>query len=415
MDPELQFEPATHLHATSPTQSPTPSNSEALEKGNLIADPEQQGREQSEFDMREAIAALAKSSNRGSRFARTAAKRTILALQSDSHTSEESDESEEDPDDNPTIEPLLVAKRRPNWDNGLEGNEFHALEDQANGSIQIQKQVIDTPDVNAANQDDSSASTELDVLFLTKLDTSANTAEAGISKDLATNQTPKADNKLVRVYTVKMLQIIDGEEQPHQEFNQFLNLSDANSFAKDKAKEHELVNASSGQDCIGELFNSQIIHDDTNRTQIWVVSEIIHWSQIPNFDPELLQPRLPASSWLIRFETIMDTFNNDSGTWTTCKTSDILPNHHYSDVELANYAACEYLIQFLKPPRPVIDHLEQYENDIIPQLRRGRDDCCELKEAFTCEVEKDEVQVKWMAEKQLSIQVVCYQMQGPLN
>lgn len=416
MDPELQFEPAADLQTTSPTRSPIPSNPNAPQKDNSVADPEQQAREQSAFDMREAIEALAKSSNRGSRFAKTAAKRSVFALQSESDASEESDESEEDPDDDPTIESLLAAQRRHNQDSRLEGNEVQALQNQSDGNPQIQKQVtLDMNTVNSANPDDSSASTEPDVSSRTKPNTSAKPADVPISKGLATNQTSNTDNKLVRVYTVKMLQITDGEEQPQQDLDKFLNLSDANSFARDKAKEHEPVDAPSGQNCIDELFHGQIIHDDANSTQIWVASEITPSSKISNFDPELLQARLPTSSWLIRFETVIDTFDNDSETRTTCKTLNILPDHHYSDIELANYAACDYLVQFLKPSRPAIDHIEQYENDIIPQLRRGRDEYCELREAFTCEINKAETNIEWVAEKQLSIQVVCYQMQGPLN
>jgi hypothetical protein len=363
--------------------------------------------------MREAMMALAKSSHRASRFANTAAKRTVDALRSGSEGSDESEESEEDPDDEPTVRSALATTKSQN-----EGKSTEISEDKAlNGQTSVESQIETSADTSAVESKDSSDSstTKVEALSSTDQDTQ-NTENGPIQCISSTKEASSAESRLVRVYTVKILQIIDGEEQPPEDLNKFLDLSEANGFAEDRVKEHQSVDdVPSNHEHTDQLFRGRIIQDDKNSTQIWVVSEIISSSKIPNFDPKVLGARFPSSSWFIRFETIKDVFDENSETSSLCKVSEIIPDQHYSDIELANYAAAEYLIKFLKPQRPVIDYLEQYENEVVPEIRRVRDDRCEEKEPFQCGLEKGEAHVEWLAAKEVEIEVVQYKMQGPLN
>lgn len=359
--------------------------------------------------MREAMAALAKSSCWGSRFANTAAKRTVDALKLGSEGSEDSEESEEDPDDVPTVESALAASRYQNKDKSVGSTENKALNRHSSDEIQIEISLVESKDTG------DSSSTKVKSLLPTDQNT-RNTLDGPIQCDSSAEEPSGTDSKLVRVYTVKILQIIDGEEQPPEDLKKFLDLSDANRFAEDKTKEYQSVDdIPSSNEHASQLFRGQIVQDDKNSTQIWVISEIMPSSKIPNFDPEMLGVRFPSSSWLIRFETMKDIFDERSETTIFCKVSEIIPDLHYSDVEVANYAAAEYLIKFLKPRRPIIDHLQQYENEVIPEIRRVRDDRCEEKAPFQCGLEKGEAHVEWLAEKEVEIEVVQYQMQGPLN
>jgi hypothetical protein len=207
---------------------------------------------------------------------------------------------------------------------------------------------------------------------------------------------------------VKMQQIIDDEEQPLEDLKTFHRLSDANSFAEDKTKEYH---SKGGATC----YQAQAFKDDMSSIRIWVATEIVSSSKIPSLDPKSLEHRFPTNTWLIRFKVVKDIFDHDSETWGTHTMTDILSNHHYSNVELANHAAFNHLIQVLKPPRPNLDHLEQYENDMIPEIRKVRDVCCEQKEPFECGIEKSEDQAQWLEATEVGVEVVCYQMQGPLN
>jgi hypothetical protein len=413
--PDIGPEPATDIHTQSPIQTPGLCNQDAPHKSSPTVDPEQRERDQSEMYMREAIEALAKSSNRGSRFASTAAKRTVLALQSDSEGLDESDESEEDPDDDLKPESLVGAKMGQQKDECVRSSDGEEPEDKINEETQIREQV-ETATACSTNSKCLPASTQLEGPSSTKLDPHPRNTADPMPQNVTNKELSNADNKLVRVYTVNILQIVDGEEQPPGDVNKFLNLSDANAFAADKIKEYQSADdTSNSHDYIDRLFHGQVAQDDVNSARIWVACGIEPSSTISNFDPELLTPQFPTKSWFIRFETLKDVFNEDTQAWITHKTANILPNHHYSDVELANYAACEHLIQFLKPSRPVLDHLEQYENAFIPELRHARDDLCSQREPFQCGLEKSESQAQWLAEKEVTIEVVSYQMQGPLN
>jgi hypothetical protein len=351
--------------------------------------------------MREAIAALAKDNTRGSRFAKTAARRTVNPWQSDSEESDESDESEEDPDDHPTLEsPFAKNSKIPSV--SKESNEGDGSEDKSNGHVEVAKQV-DTPAAEAPGPDDLPIPARLEK-------PSADMAHAGTSQPIP------IDNQMVRVYIVKILRKVDGEEQPTQDLQKFLDHSEANSFAEDKAKEYSSDDHTPDtQDYVEQLFSSLIVRDDNNSTHIWVASEIEPSSKIVNFDSSVLKPRFPASSWLIRFVTVKNTVDDESQASITHTTTTILPGHQYSDLELANHAACEYFIQYLKPTRPVLAHLEQYENELITTLRDARDNFCTEMEPFWCSLEKDDTQVQWLVEKEVEIGVVSYEMLGPLN
>lgn len=411
-DSELGPDSSAEISKSSPAQVQSHGDLGDPEKVDEKPDPEQQARDQNAMHMREAIEALAKSSNRGSRFAKTAAKRTIYALQS------LSDESEEDPDDDPTLESLLAAQKGQNQTGCIENIKHEDLEEKLTSGAKIEGNIEDAA-VDSLNSSTFLDSTQLAGLSpdtSAMVDTDANASFVPHQLTVEARQSIKTNAQLVRIYVVNIQQTLDGEEQPPQDLKKFLSLSEANSFAEGKVKEcHSDDEAPQVKDFVDQLFQYQVTHDDINSTRIWVASEIIPCSSIPSFDQKLLKARFPTRSWLTRFKTVKDIFDEESQTWKTHITTDILSNHHYSDVELANYAAFNHLVHVLKPPRPKLDHLEQYENDFIPELRRVRDDCCERKAPFVCAIEKSESQAQWLSENEVEVAVVCYQMQGPLN
>ena len=417
-DSELGPDSSAEISKSSPAQVQSHGDLGDPEKVDEKPDPEQQARDQNAMHMREAIEALAKSSNRGSRFAKTAAKRTISALQSHSEASDKSNESEEDPDDDPTLESLLAAQKGQNQTGCIENIKHEDLEEKLTSGAKIEGNIEDAA-VDSLNSSTFLDSTQLAGLSpdtSAMVDTDANASSVPNQLTVEARQSIKTNAQLVRIYVVNIQQTLDGEEQPPQDLKKFLSLSEANSFAEGKVKEcHSDDEAPQVKDFVDQLFQYQVTHDDINSTRIWVASEIIPCSSIPSFDQKLLKARFPTRSWLTRFKTVKDIFDQESQTWKTHITTDILSNHHYSDVELANYAAFNHLVHVLKPPRPKLDHLEQYENDFIPELRRVRDDCCERKAPFVCAIEKSESQAQWLSENEVEVAVVCYQMQGPLN
>jgi hypothetical protein len=136
------------------THDPSPRDQETHDNDDSIVDPEQQERDRNEMIMREAMMALAKSSHRASRFANTAAKRTVDALRSGSEGSDESEESEEDPDDEPTVRSALATTKSQN-----EGKSTEISEDKAlNGQTSVESQIETSADTSAVESKDSSDS-----------------------------------------------------------------------------------------------------------------------------------------------------------------------------------------------------------------------------------------------------------------
>lgn len=364
--------------------------------------------------MREAIEALAKSRTQASRFASTAAKRTVAALQSGCDGNDESDESDEDSDDEENNQAALAAHRNGDKAKQLERHEsLETLDTQSNHVVQVRTENEIIARNPAHEHEDSDKENENS---LSRDLPTHGVADQGPVSQGTLKEGPSSDSKLVRIYIVNISRTINGEEQPVEELIKLLNYSDANALAEEKVSECQLDHSTAcTRDYVDQLFRCDMAHDDKNSTQIWVASEIISVAKIPNFEAGVVKERLPSSSWFLRFRTTQDVWDEESKTMNICITAEILPDHHYSDVELANHAACEYLIKYAKPSRPVMNHLEQYENEFIPLVRQLRDDLCEEQTPFACGLEKNSSQCQWLAVKEVDIQVVCYQMKGPLN
>jgi hypothetical protein len=368
---------------------------------------------QNEMYMREALTALARTKTQGVRFAQTAAKRTVNALQQDSESTDESDESEDDPDDDPTFESFLAAKKPQNQEMCTNSNEG---DDKASGQVEL-------PNLAKATVADALDSEVLPFSIPLEespagmpanLDTDSNNSpiiESQSQPNPHNNkllQTHGAENHMAPVYIVKILRTVNGEDQATQALQRFLDHSEANTFAEDRVKEYRSNNSTS--EYVEQLFHGLVVQDVDTSIRIWVESEIECSTKLADVDPVIVKSGFPASSWLIRFVTVKDTFNEESQTWSTQTTSTILPDHNYSDIEEANHAACNYITQFLKPKKPVIAHVQQYEKEFIPEIRGAQDIYCRQRMPFSCGLEKGETQFQWLAEKEVSIDVVHYQM-----
>lgn len=364
---------------------------------------------QNEMYMREALTALGRTRTRGVRFAQTAAKRTVNALQSES--TDESDESEEDPDDDPTFESFLDANKLQNQEMCTNGNEG---EDKTSGQVELPNLAKATV-ANALDSEVSPFSIPLEEStagMLASLDTNSYHSPVIESQSQPNPHNnnivqPKgAENDVTPVYVVKILRTVNGEGQAPQALQKFLNHSEANTFAEDTVKECRSNNSTS--EYIEQLFHGLVVQDVDTSIRVWVESEIECFSKLANVDLVMVNPGFLASSWLIHFVTVKDTFNEESQIWSTQSTSTILPGHNYSDIEGANHAACNYITQFLKPKKPVIEHVQQYEKEFIPEITGARDIYCKQKKPFSCGLERDETQFQWLAEKEVSIEVIRY-------
>jgi hypothetical protein len=359
---------------------------------------EEKARKESAEDMKRALRAL--RARNGSRFAQAAAKTSVA------HFQEDSEESEEDPDDEPTS-----LRKNCNADDGEESESDEDGVDDTNAPGAKKGKAA-----NGLNPDDFG--TQIDELFE---DTQmADTQNNGQVEEVSAPAKPLI-SRMIRLYIVQRTNSVDSEEQPPQILQKFTNRDDANSFATSifqEIKDNKAENEAIAEEYKNNLFHGSLTSEENGAsTTIKVTTEIIQDSStLAIFDPDMIQPRISEYTYFIKLKTSTEIQDEETNTTTITNKEEILPPpHYYSDLELANYAACAYFYTYLKPPRAKIDWIAQHENEIGKLLRSGRDTFCEQGLQFDAELERQEGQVEWLEEKIVGVEVVRYEVKGPLN
>jgi len=85
-------------------------------------------------------------------------------------------------------------------------------------------------------------------------------------------------------------------------------------------------------------------------------------------------------------------------------------------LEMANNAACTYLIEYIKPKSPRLDDIEQHANVAAPRIREQRDECNEAKKPFVGRMEPEKGELEWMMPLIfIEVEVALLEIEGPIN
>lgn len=124
----------------------------------------------------------------------------------------------------------------------------------------------------------------------------------------------------------------------------------------------------------------------------------------PSTEPEPLAA--PPKAWQINLIVVTETFDKVTSAFERKECKKTEPQI-YTDLMTANDEACEYFCQYLKPPRPLMDHMTRWQQDFGPKLREFRDVFREKEAAFDVDIIEKETGVPWLAEKNVAMVTVC--------
>jgi hypothetical protein len=104
------------------------------------------------------------------------------------------------------------------------------------------------------------------------------------------------------------------------------------------------------------------------------------------------------------------------GNWVEIRDCDVIEGRWFLELEMANNAACTYLIDYIKPKSPRLDDIEQHANVAAPRIRELRDEDNAAKTRFVGRVEPEKGELEWMMPLILiEVEVVLFKMEGPIN
>lgn len=362
------------------------------------------------------LALAATRAQRGDAFAK-AASRTRVADLPDS-----SDESEEDPDP----EPVPVAAEKEVEEESEEDDDSSATEQGSDdGSMSdlendLEKAFskFDAPPTFAA------ADTESLSDHIARID-----PQARHQKNQAINQalhyrpsSVNAPDALVRIYIVWKMTVTAANIDVDDSFiedtrvilEQFLSLSEANTYATDTI--HSLRQKTaylSVQENIKDgLLECEIMHAADEKTWIWVRDEFKACSAFTPGTLAKFPKSVEPTMWVVmQYQTSLTTSpSNEINT----VHSDPTRLSTFTILEMANQAACEHLVGFLKPPKADPDWVKAYAL-LVQEAREARQLFDERKEGLDVDVHCA-VDVPWM-EGVTSVKIVVERCDilGPLN
>lgn len=190
---------------------------------------------------------------------------------------------------------------------------------------------------------------------------------------------------LIKIYCVKQVDTLDSQPQgePIVHEGKFSDRDEANEYATSIVSSYRLQHGeprSITEEHKYHLYHCTLTHDTHKSTQIYVSSTTEPISNYANIDPSTITLHLPSLAYFVRFE-----LSTPDG-----KTIDRQQSGHYTDLKLANDAACKFLYEYLQPKRGQerIEWLEIHENMIGAMLREGRDGMTENGNMFNCALAK---------------------------
>jgi hypothetical protein len=369
---------------------------------------------------------MKKNSAHNKRFSRTASRQEERHVDTDSES--DSDESEEDPDDDDELadmraqlsesqsdanDPIKPSRNRDDYDSET------GFTDEESG-------------VPQPNSDDSG--TQISQLLPDKISFSGGTvtqkpvddmgflaAQLQISSNLSsqTLASSSAEYKMVNVFYVMSRELIEDYVDPPNMLKSFQNLDKANKYAQALVNGHR--NKKNGRIGISEewdpktgKYSADITHNKSKITRYYIMKKALKPTEIENYDPTQIKPKVANKLWLIKCTTT--TRENDPITNSTKEKEVVtLPKPRaYTVSEMANHDACEYLLEQIKPGAEQDERYHvQYEEEIAPLARSGRDECNRVGNLFDMEV--DTTEFPWICYDGIEVEVDEFETIGPIN
>lgn len=185
------------------------------------------------------------------------------------------------------------------------------------------------------------------------------------------------------------------------------------------------------------LLSAQIVHNEKSGTftNLYIALQTRLSDSLSGYDPELFKPILKAKVWSIVQHFIFK--RNPSETSTPKEPTDTLfeapkapevaqaaqPKTSkdifsvlglYTNVEMANNAACETFIKLTRPKsNKLVDH--DHHKDFVNQLMAERDNHNKEQKTFEAELESDAECLPWMEYSLMKMWVEERMLEGPLN
>jgi hypothetical protein len=355
---------------------------------------------------RESIAALQRE--RGGYFRAAAAKRTVADFQTDSSESE----SEEDPDDEPAPKPSTSKDRGSSDGDDCDsdaGSETETGEgvpavNGANPDKHADKTATPRPATNSSFQKQPSASEKRSTLQ-TQPRLSATDFNA----------------RLVWIYSVIEAETFDGVSGPVRKGSDYLDRNDAIRSASHRLQKYRSTRLTTHG--VEETYSDEDIYQgklffDSERTNHLTIS-INKFPQAPqeivDFDASKVPERVPVKAYILKLKTHKREIMGN-GMEVEIRDCDVIDGRIFSELEMANTAACTYLIEYIKPTAPRLDDIEQHANVAAPRIRERRDKHIEKKTRFVCGMEPEKGELEWMMPLSLiEVEVVLFKMEGPVN
>ncbi|THV47588.1 hypothetical protein BGAL_0301g00080 [Botrytis galanthina] len=161
------------------------------------------------------------------------------------------------------------------------------------------------------------------------------------------------------------------------------------------------------------MYHGEIIHDEKKTTKVFVTFKPMNTEDVDKYDPTMVRPMFANRYYTIRFEKVVEEI--DPETQKVCmidRTAGFVdPSKLYTVLEMANHAAAEYFAKVIKPEEE--EHHTTYVEELLPQMRAGRDECIRTDQLFCCYVDVE--QVTWADFKSFEVSVELCKTEGPIN
>lgn len=404
-------------------------------------DPKTQARQDHKVRTAESLKALAES--HAARRCQTSSVKELGPLFSDSSSSE----SEEDPDDEETTQRYIENVRK-NVDVTKANNTF----DEVQSGTPVVEEVDLEKDFEAAfeeelliergtemaatalNTDDHSAQVfepmpDMTPYFEGSLTQASSFTLAEQSTQLTTpSQISQPEREkpqkspsysMVNVYMVMTQLILHEHEDEAALKKKFFDVDKANRYAQTLVNEYRTKKYMQ-QEIVEKWdreynYSCQITHNDHKITKVFVKAVPMNPKDIDKFDPHQINPRFANQYYTVRYEKIIEKL--DPETQKVCmieRTNGIIDDSKlYTALEMANHAAAEYFLEIIKPKEGVEEHHNLYYEEILPQVREGRDDCAKGDQMFQCDLNNE--MVPWADFKSFKVEVEASKTEGPIN
>lgn len=354
-------------------------------------------RRANEAAMKESMKALAQQ--RGSSFARAAARKTVADFQTDS-------ESEEDPDPEPanTSNKDDTGDGDRNSDSDSETDDDEASAVKGLNTDEHDTQIVPPlPNMTASFERRNRSRKQQPKM-------------SSAVRDLINN--PNSEHRVVMLYTVKKELTINGEDDNEIILDQSYSRKKANDLAAaevQKLRQRPTQSISEGYGDDG-LYCATVTYGrgDKNQTFVYVTACPVSSGELVDFDPSKVDNLVSEKTYFV-WQYITERKTDEETGETHIHHNIPKRLGHFSKLEMANHYACTELIALLKPKAPRMEYIEQHANQLAPMIRERRDKADLDMDVFEVEVGRDDTQVQWATFNAVRVVVELVEIKGPRN